>query len=67
MWKVKEKAPICEFIIWTYVLWLVSGTISYLLESYSVLMMETGKLTWQYILYAFVGICFSTPGPMIAL
>ena len=67
MWKGKEKAPIIEFIVVTYLLAATTAVINYSLEKYSVLMTEKGISTWQYLIYAIVGICFSTPGPMIAV
>lgn len=66
MWKDKRKAPLWEFLAW---LLLFSGgttIITLFLEPYSVSFAENGTLTIGYIIYAFVGIVFSTPSPMWA-
>lgn len=68
MWKNKnEKAPIIEFLGWILFISLLVHVVLLLLESYSIDFMESGKLTIGYIIYAIIGILFSTPTPFIAL
>ena len=68
MWKNKnEKAPIIEFLGWILFISLLVHVVLLLLESYSIDFMESGKLTIGYIIYAIIGVLFSTPTPFIAL
>lgn len=68
MWKNKnEKAPIIEFLGLILFISLLVHVVLLLLESYSIDFMESGKLTIGYIIYAIIGILFSTPTPFIAL
>lgn len=68
MWKDKnKKAPIIEFLGWILFLSLLVQGILFLLEPYSISYMENGRLTVGYIIYAILGMFFSTPTPFIAL
>lgn len=66
MWKDDDKAPVWEFIGWVFAISAVCKIAVYFLEPYSILFSENGILTAGYALYAFIGIFFSTPAPMIA-
>lgn len=67
MWKNKEKTPILEFLIWVLILSTFSNIVNLVLEPYSILFSEEGKITIGYIVYAIIGIFISTPNPMIAM
>ena len=68
MWENKyEKAPIIEFIGWILFISLLVQCVLLLLEPYSIAFMENGKLTIGYVIYAIIGMLFSTPTPFIAL
>lgn len=54
-------------MIWIVVLWVIVFVGSRILTEYSVLYMESGVISWQYIVYVIVGMLFTTPAPMIAL
>ena len=66
MWKDDEKAPIWEFLGWLLLIWVFSEIIILLLEPYSIAFAKNGTLTVGYLIYAIVGIFFTTPNPMIA-
>lgn len=66
MWKDKNKdAPIVEFLGWLLFLSLLVQGILLLLEPYSISYLESGHLTVGYIIYAILGMFFSTPAPLI--
>ncbi len=68
MWKNKEKkAPIIEFLGFILFSTLLVNGILLLLENYSIAFAETGKMTFGYLLYAVIGMLFSTPAPIIWL
>lgn len=68
MWKDNNrKAPIVEFLGWILFLTFLIQGILLLLEPCSITYMETGQLTIGYVIYAILGMCFSTPAPLIAL
>ncbi|MGM9637333.1 MAG: CPBP family intramembrane glutamic endopeptidase [Eubacteriales bacterium] len=67
MWDEHKKAPILEFLWWVFLLWLFSSGVNLLLEPYSILFVQDGRITVGYVVYAIVGILISTPNPMIAI
>lgn len=67
MWKDKKDAPVKEFLGWVLFLNLLVQGILLLLEPYSISYLDNGQLTVGYIVYAILGMFFSTPGPFIAL
>lgn len=68
MWNDKnKKAPIAEFLGWILFTTLLIQSALLLLEEYSVDFMFSGKLTFGYIVYAIIGLIFSTPAPFICL
>ncbi|SHH64389.1 CAAX protease self-immunity [Sporobacter termitidis DSM 10068] len=66
MWKDDEKAPIWEFLGWVLLISGVSEIIILMLEPYSIAFAKNGTLTAGYVIYAIIGILFTTPNPMIA-
>ena len=66
MWKDKEKAPIGEFLAWLLLIFVLSESIIFFLEPYSIAFTKHGTLTAGYVIYAMAGILFTTPSPMIA-
>jgi membrane protease YdiL (CAAX protease family) len=66
MWRDNEEAPIWEFLGWLLLLWGLSEIIILFLEPYSVAFAKNGTLTAGYVIYAMIGILFTTPNPMIA-
>ena len=67
MWDKKKKAPVVPYLICIVVLWISVFVVSRMLTEYSVLYIESGVISWQYIVYVIVGMLFTTPAPMIAL
>ena len=63
----KKKAPIADFLGWLLFITVFFQIIMFVLEPVSVSYAETGKLTFAYILYAIIGILFTTPAPAISL
>ncbi len=63
----KKKAPIADFLGWLLFISVFAQIIMLILEPTSVGYAETGKLTPAYILYAAIGILFTTPAPAISL
>ena len=59
--------------LWWYLLLIIGlsifcfFTLDVWLMPYSMLYVETGKITVGYILYSFIGLIFSTPAPFIAV
>ncbi len=68
MWTHEDRpAPVAEFLGWIlFSSLLVDGTLL-LLERYSIAYAATGRLTVGYLLYALIGLLFSTPAPCILL
>lgn len=66
MWKDNEEAPVWEFLGWVLLISAISEIIILLLEPYSIAFAKNGVLTAGYVVYAIIGILFSTPNPMIA-
>lgn len=66
MWQDNEKAPVWEFLGWVLLILSISEIIILFLEPYSIAFAKNGVLTAGYMVYAAVGILFSTPNPMIA-
>ena len=66
MWKDNEKAPVWEFLGWILLISVVSEVIILILEPYSIAFVKNGTFSAGYLLYAIVGIFFTTPNPMIA-
>ncbi len=62
-----DREPIFRFILLTAAIWIGQLVILRLLQPYSAAYTETGTMTAGYILYAAVGILFSTPGPFWAM
>lgn len=68
MWKdEKKKAPIADYLGWLLFLSLFVNIIILALEPASIAYAETGKLTFLYVIYAIIGMFFTTPGPVITL
>lgn len=67
MWNKEKKAPVAQYLLWVAVIWIFAFAVLRTLTDYSVLYMESGTVTWQYIVYAVVGMLFTTPAPMLAL
>lgn len=67
MWKDNEKAPIWEFLGWLFLIWVLSESIIFFLEPYSIAFMKNGTLTVGYVIYVIIGLLFTTPNPMIAI
>ena len=67
MWKKDDREPIFRFILLTAAIWIGQLVILRLLQPYSAAYTETGTMTAGYILYAAVGLLFSTPGPFWAM
>lgn len=63
----KKKAPIADFLGWILFITVFFQIIMFVLEPVSVSYAETGKLTFAYIMYAIIGILFTTPAPVISL
>lgn len=63
----KKKAPIADFLGWLLFVSVFVDIIILVLEPSSVKFAETGKLTIGYVIYAIVGMLFSTPAPVISL
>ena len=63
----KKKAPIADFLGWLLFITVFFQIIMFVLEPVSVSYAETGKLTFAYIMYAIIGILFTTPAPVISL
>ncbi len=66
MWKEKEKAPVWEFLGWVLLISAISEILIFILEPYSIAFCKNKILTLGYLVYAIIGIFFSTPCPMIA-
>ncbi len=68
MWRDKSRAaPVAEFLGWIlFSSLLVDGTLL-LLEPHSVAYTATGRMTVGYLIYAVIGLLFSTPAPAIVL
>ena len=68
MWKnASKKAPIAVFLGWTLFLGLfVDMGVLNLLEPYAVSYIENGRLTVGYVIYAVLGLLFSTPAPFVS-
>lgn len=66
VWKGNEKAPVWEFLGWVLLISVVSETLILILEPCSILFSKNHILTAGYVVYAIVGILFTTPNPMIA-
>ena len=68
MWIDNEKkAPIADFLAWLLFISIFFKIIMLILEPTSVSHAETGKVTFAYIIYAIIGILFTTPAPVISL
>lgn len=67
MWNKEKKAPVAEYLVWVAIIWVIVFAVSRPLTEYSVLYMESGIVTWQYIVYTIIGTLFTTPAPMLAL
>jgi len=65
--KIFNNKEILLFLCLVLVISLFCNLIVFILEPYSILYNESGKVTFQYILYALVGIFIETPTPFIAL
>ncbi len=63
----KKKAPITEYLGWLLFLSVFFEIIMLILEPSSIKNAETGKLSFSYVMYASIGILFTTPSPVIAL
>ncbi len=63
----KRKAPVADFLGWVLFVSLFAQIIIFILEPASVGYAETGKMTFAYILYAAIGMLFTTPAPVISL
>lgn len=66
MWKENEAAPVWEFLGWVLFISVISEIVILILEPYSILFAKNHILTAGYVIYAIVGIVFTTPNPMIA-
>ena len=66
MWNDSEKAPVWEFLGWVLLLSVLSQGIILWLEPDSIAFNTKGVLTAGYVIYAIVGILFTTPNPLIA-
>ncbi|WP_022761290.1 CPBP family intramembrane glutamic endopeptidase [Butyrivibrio sp. AD3002] len=63
----KKKAPIIDYLGWILFLSVFFELLMLILEPASINNAETGKLSFSYVMYAAIGILFTTPGPVIAL
>lgn len=66
MWKENEKAPVWEFLGWILLISVLSEIPILILEPCSILFSKNHILTAGYVIYAIIGIVFTTPNPMIA-
>ena len=62
-----RKAPVVDFLGWLLFITVFGQIIIFILEPASVNYAETGKITFAYIVYAIIGILFTTPAPAISL
>ena len=62
-----RKAPVADFLGWLLFISVFAQIIMLILEPASVSNAETGKLTFAYVLYAIIGILFTTPAPAVSL
>ncbi len=67
MWEHDASAPVAEFLGWILCSSLLVDGLLLNLEPYSVAFAETGTLTLGYLLYAVIGMLFSTSAPCICL
>jgi len=63
----KKKAPVADFLGWLLFVTVFFQAIILALEPFSVAFAETGKFTFGYAVYAFLGLFFATPAPTVAL
>ena len=63
----KKKAPTADFLGWLLFITVFFQAIILALEPSSVEYAETGKLTFAYVVYAFIGLFFTTPAPVVSL
>jgi len=63
----KKKAPIADYLGWLLFITLFFQAIILALEPASIAFKETNELTFAYVIYAIIGILFTTPAPVIAL
>lgn len=66
MWKENEKAPVWEFLGWVLLISVSSEIPILILEPCSILFSKNHIFTAGYVIYAIIGIVFTTPNPMIA-
>ena len=62
-----RKAPVADFLGWLLFISVFAQIIMLILEPASVSNAETGKLTFAYVLYAIIGILFTTPAPAVGI
>ena len=62
-----RKAPVADFLGWLLFISVFAQIIMLILEPASVSNAETGKLTFAYVLYAIIGILFTTPASAVSL
>lgn len=68
MWRDESRnAPIFEYLGWVLFLTLLVQGILFLLEPCSIAYAANGRLNFGFVVYAVIGMFFSTPGPFIAL
>ena len=68
MWRDESRnAPIFEYLGWVLFLTLLVQGILFLLEPCSIAYAANGRLNFGFVVYAAIGMFFSTPGPFIAL
>ncbi len=63
----KRKAPIVDFLGWLLFITVFFQILIFALEPASIAHDETGKLTFSYVIYAIIGMFFTTPAPAISL
>lgn len=66
MWKENEKAPVWEYLGWVLLISVISEIPILILEPCSIQFSKDHILTAGYVVYAIIGIVFTTPNPMIA-
>jgi len=64
--KRNGKKRILIFILSVLVVTMIANIVIFHFEEYSILYNETQKITWQYVIYAFIGVFFETPAPFWA-
>jgi membrane protease YdiL (CAAX protease family) len=63
----KRKAPIADFLGWLLFVTVFAQMFIFILEPASIEHAETGRISLAYVIYAIIGILFTTPAPVISL